>query len=751
MLKCLFIIALSFCTTANIYAQEDLKAEEVPGTIASLKAGKQDTSQVNTLLRLSHFYIFKPGENKTDLDSAVLLINQATELSKKLSYNEGLANCNYQLSMAFREKGEKEKGKSYITSAIAIADKTNRYNLQGDCYLEYAQYFSAYQSNEIDGKLKAFEDAATAFHKAGNIEREAFSIKNIADVQIEIGNNGLAANELKQALALYQSIKYPAVQGIYQLLAVVYTDISDLHSALSNAILATQTAEKTKDTSAQLCSIYYITGTIYSRMKEYPQAIEHYEKALAIARKYNNLRDIYLVADQMVYINNSIGNPAAALQILKETVSKYPFPQNDPAWTDVSTKIIYMFMSIYLQMNKPEECTPYYNQLTKLLSTQDIIKRGNVASYVIKYFIAMKQYGKAEEYLRMQDEWLTGVAIKNAAHRNNRVLWFKLDSARGNYLSAIKYYQQYKTLMDSAYNSEKTKMAGALQIEFETAQKEQDIKIKNQAITLLTQENERAKLLRNGVLAGIAIMLIIVGLLYNQYRIKQKANRDISQKNVALEQLVEEKEWLLKEVHHRVKNNLQTVVSLLESQAAYLNNEARQAIQESQNRIYTMSLIHQKLYQPENVSSIKMHSYLPELVSYLREGFHTDGKIRFSLQIAPVELDVSQAIPVGLILNEAITNAIKHAFPEQRPNNEIVILLEQQEDSMVALSIRDNGKGFSPNRNSTGLGMKLMKGLTEEIGGNFDIAAENGTKITIRFRATILLHETNKISKALNA
>ena len=127
--------------------------------------------------------------------------------------------------------------------------------------------------------------------------------------------------------------------------------------------------------------------------------------------------------------------------------------------------------------------------------------------------------------------------------------------------------------------------------------------------------------------------------------------------------LLKDKEWLIKEVHHRVKNNLQMVISLLNSQSIYLNDEAAVvAIQESQRRMHAMSLIHQKLYQSENVGVIDMRAYINEFISYLKDIFETGSSIRFEQDVDPIKLDVGQAVPVGLILNEVITNSIKYAF-----------------------------------------------------------------------------------------
>src|SRR5690606_36296463 len=121
-----------------------------------------------------------------------------------------------------------------------------------------------------------------------------------------------------------------------------------------------------------------------------------------------------------------------------------------------------------------------------------------------------------------------------------------------------------------------------------------------------------------------------------------------------------------KEVHHRVKNNLQIVMSRLNTQSAHTENDAALLVmRENQHRVYAMSLIHQKLYQSENVALIDMPVYVSELVDYLRHSFDT-SHIRFELQVAPVKLDVSQTVPLGLILNEAVTNAIKYAFPGGR-------------------------------------------------------------------------------------
>ena len=177
-------------------------------------------------------------------------------------------------------------------------------------------------------------------------------------------------------------------------------------------------------------------------------------------------------------------------------------------------------------------------------------------------------------------------------------------------------------------------------------------------------------------------------------------------------------------------------MSLLNSQSAYIDNDAAlTAIHDSQHRVHAMSLIHQKLYGSENVSSIDMSFYIRELVSYLADSFNTGQRIRFELKIEPLELDVSQAVPVGLILNEAITNSIKYAFPNGE-NGVISITLSPTEPDHCLLIISDNGIGMPPrldNKKPGSLGMSLMAGLSEDLDGTFSIENNNGTIIKISF------------------
>lgn len=165
----------------------------------------------------------------------------------------------------------------------------------------------------------------------------------------------------------------------------------------------------------------------------------------------------------------------------------------------------------------------------------------------------------------------------------------------------------------------------------------------------------------------------------------------------------------------------------------FLEKDALLAIEKSQHRIYAMSLIHQKLYQDEELSAIDMAVYLEEFIGYLKDSFETQG-INFFVQVEHIHLNLQQAIPVALIINEGVTNSIKYAFDNEKvPKIWISMVLEK---GSVKLVIADNGSGFILREEDEGksLGMQLIKGLSKELKGTVLVEANKGTQLTIEFK-----------------
>ncbi|WP_431198730.1 sensor histidine kinase [Mucilaginibacter sp. P25] len=281
-----------------------------------------------------------------------------------------------------------------------------------------------------------------------------------------------------------------------------------------------------------------------------------------------------------------------------------------------------------------------------------------------------------------------------------------------------------------------------MQIKYETDQKEKDIKLLTKSNQIKDNIARQANTSRNVALGGSAAVVLFMVLFYYNYRLKQKTNNEIREKNDALNQLVKDKEWLIKEIHHRVKNNLQIVIGLLQRQSSFVDNaEALAIIQNSEHRMQSIALIHQKLYQSDDLALIDMADYIDGFVSYLKEYLDPQSRIIFLREVDAIQLDVAQAVPVGLILNEAITNSIKYAFPEDGYGTINITLTETCENSYL-LIIADNGWGLKPGFNIEechSLGMKLIKGLSKQLNGKLQIISEKGLCLKISFKTDAVL------------
>jgi two-component sensor histidine kinase len=214
--------------------------------------------------------------------------------------------------------------------------------------------------------------------------------------------------------------------------------------------------------------------------------------------------------------------------------------------------------------------------------------------------------------------------------------------------------------------------------------------------------------------------------------------RDISARKAAEEQVrksLREKETLLKEIHHRVKNNLQVVSGLINLQAIYIPDQrSRQLYKDSQNRIKTMALIHEELYQHDDLASIDFADYIRGLASNLAASYGVEPA-RISLDVEQLLVPLDTAIPCGLIVNELVSNALKHAFPEERKGM-IKIYFSSDENDGYILEVTDDGVGIPAEMQfggNTSLGMQLVSLLAEQLGARLESSRERGTSFVLRF------------------
>lgn len=302
--------------------------------------------------------------------------------------------------------------------------------------------------------------------------------------------------------------------------------------------------------------------------------------------------------------------------------------------------------------------------------------------------------------------------------------------------SALLYLSQAQASQHERLKGELAAVKNELRIKYNSEQKEATISSQQATI----DQQARIQYLSFGV-GGLLLTLLSGGFFsYRNNRRKnrqlQLLNTDLAASNQQLDQRNAQNELLLKEIHHRVKNNLDIVSSLLELQSSQTKDKvAQSAMKESQSRVRSMGILHQKLFQGENLMAIEMKDYFEKLCGHLLDTFDASEKVEVDFPMEPLELDVDTALPIGLIVNELMTNALKYAFPEKEKGL-INLSLRGVDDQYLDLSIEDNGVGKQTSQaaKGTGFGSQLVLLLTRQLDGAMEEYVANGTRVSFRLR-----------------
>ncbi len=297
----------------------------------------------------------------------------------------------------------------------------------------------------------------------------------------------------------------------------------------------------------------------------------------------------------------------------------------------------------------------------------------------------------------------------------------RIEQQRGNFKQALQYYQKQMACHDSVHNATKNRQLVEMEARFQTQEKEAQIGV------LATINQQKTRQVWAGV-GGMVLLSALLGTLLLLYRSGQRKQAKIQQQS---DQLT----VLMRELHHRVKNNLAIVASLLRLQSNRLDDEkAVAAVRVGQQRVEAMSLIHQRLYQTDNVSSVNMREFLTDLSESLMRayGYSTD-EFDLQLDIDQNTLDVDVAMPLGLIVNELITNAFKYAYASvSRPILRIALNKNAAAGPGVTLEVQDNGPGLDDADwqragQKTSFGRRLILSLSEQLDGELSVIRQNGT------------------------
>ncbi|HEY8510383.1 MAG TPA: sensor histidine kinase [Cyclobacteriaceae bacterium] len=739
-------------------------------------------NQIESLLELGKSMLRTAYHETSNRDSAKVLFQTAWALSNSLGNRTLGEESQCLLGIFYLLNGNWELGERYFMQVIQVRQRAGDKTAELDAWLRMA---TAVFCNNCDKNITALRRALELARQTKNRAREAVILLELGYKYLNAGMKSEAENAAMTALKIQESIGYPAVCSAasavamesvyyasydYRYLSNAYYLLSDLGQTQGNLnqkllyiFKVTRDVENSGMTD-ELDYTYFRLGNAYWELGRFEKSMEYHRQSMMVSQQKGELIPVGL-ARRMAAALVALGRPAEALELLHDVI-------NSGLLCSVEDKM-YIAQGLgacYNALRQYHAAERYYLE-SVAFSEQSPLRFQLLANEgIARFYIANTRYDMAEPYLRALSHASRQQILPNELI-DVYLMQFKVDSARGDYRDAILHYQQYKALQDSMFNETKSQQIAQLSIEYETAKKEQDIKIKESDIALLKEQNKAQQNQRNALIVGTGLLAAVLGLGFNRYRLKQRVNRQLQRQQQILEmqdqqirqknknlsdligekdslllqkdsllgekdQLITEKEWLLKEIHHRVKNNFHIVASLLEIQSSYLHNkEALSAIRESQHRIHSMSIIHQKLYQSDTLSTIQMSAYIYELVEYLSDSYAIRDNIRFSLDIQSIELDHASAITLGLILNEIITNAIKYAFAKTG-NGAISITLRHMSNSQILLSVQDNGPGLPAdfnNRIGASMGMELLQGLTDDIGGTLDIESNNGTLVKIIF------------------
>ncbi|MEM8524800.1 MAG: histidine kinase dimerization/phosphoacceptor domain -containing protein [Bacteroidota bacterium] len=535
---------------------------------------------------------------------------------------------------------------------------------------------------------------------------------------------------------------------------------------------------QTTDT-ATIAKAYADVGITLFDAQQYEEAEEYCMKGLALAKAINDQDRITSIHSYLAIIYGGTQDYKMALRYTQEVIAAYEAKEK----THPLIRALVSLSDIQVQIGKAEAAVASANRalalVEKLPDEYQDSESYNVRAWRGKAYRASGQYDEALEDLmfawsgmsalygeEMTNGWkgdigsiyylkgdyktaipyLRDYYYHTTARKNNVPKEFLEQTnqlafcfqATEQLDSALFYLQKARDFQVNVLEEELAAVKNELRIKYDTEQKEETIATQFTQI----QQQKRIQQLSFGI--GGLLTLLLGGLLLtyqnNQKRNRQlqELNEDLEDSNLQLDQRNAQNELLLKEIHHRVKNNLETVSSLLELQSAQVEyDEVQSIMQASQSRVQSMSILHQKLYQGENLASIEMKDYFKNLAESVLDTYDAWKQVEIEYDMKELELDVDTAVPIGLIVNELLTNALKYAFPDGE-KGKVYLSLEQIQPKGLQLVVADDGVGKTTSNVSTGTGFgsQLVALLTRQLNGTMLEESGDGMRHIFQFKYT---------------
>ncbi|MBL0744133.1 histidine kinase dimerization/phosphoacceptor domain -containing protein [Chryseolinea lacunae] len=754
-LSALATLVVALCADPFLVHAQSGANPEGKQSFRKLQSQHNDKRKVHSLVTLGYHYVSRlplPAAK----DSANAIFRFADSVSIHLKYDSGKLESRLGLAQVWIKMAEHDMAdderlpldlnplKRMFDGIASLVKTKQNFETTGETYYKLAMLLSR-RTYFFDYRIMLFDSAAFFFHQSGNRNRESETWRQSGESCHQQSKLDLAVERYYKSIEVMQGGHRKGLSDPYSLLGNIFLYQGNYKKSLELLLVAYDLAEKENKESESFGWVNLFLGLYYKRVDDLDLALKYYQNALQVFEKLDrtNAEDlIYAVTNACKII--VIKSPSQSIQLMDRIVKEHPMVVGEHMYVIILNErmIAYARMKDYAMAQK------YCDQVVKRIKTRDLAASKTLVRDVIDFLVDSRQYVEARKYLAL---YQPVVRKEKPALRDSYYVMHRIDSAEGKFEAALINFTKFKLLSDSLLGQTKLKEIAELKISYESEKKEQSIALLTKDAQIKDIQLVESRFARNIIIGGALILFCVLILVFTLYRKRKQIGEDlqvqkdeIDKKNLILQRVIGEKEWLVKEVHHRIKNNLHTIVSLLESQSFYIKNrEALSAIQDSQSRIHSMSLIHQKLYQSESNSSIAMGPYVIELLDHLKRSLNGPKQIFFEVDVDEISLGIGQSIPIGLMLNEAITNSLKYAFPT--PGKDRISVRMKKHENRVRLVIADNGIGLPPNfdrkNKHQGLGLQLIHGLTAEIGGELTLTSEAGLTIDIEFKVNDKLEQ----------
>lgn len=501
--------------------------------------------------------------------------------------------------------------------------------------------------------------------------------------------------------------------------------VGSLDSAAFYYEMALRVCEPMKDTKLIAMSLNNL-GQVYSRLDKYEEAKSAYENSLKYKVAANDTSAIINTYFNLTSLSLSNKDYERAVFYSKETIGLAKFTSDS---LDLGGAYINLVLSLTNLDDGLEEALDYMELVLKYrpaFKSEELLL--DLHSAAADLYRKSNQFTIADYHLSQMAKYLRTDAFPETQMKFYE-LSYEQEKRKGRYPEALAFLEKYQKVKDQYISESVQKNVTKLEKKYQAEQRELkitelELDQRSAALALANSNNQR-----NVFISAFILFFIAAGFLLYRYQTNKKTSDLLAVKNGQITTALEEREILLKEIHHRVKNNLQVISSLLNLQAGSLENEvAIDAVRDGQYRVKSMALIHQKLYSTDDVRGVNVQEYLEQLTVELFRAFGVNQDTTHArIDTNGLKMDIDTVIPLGLILNELITNSIKYAFQEVE-NGILEISIKEVNDHLNVM-VKDNGSGMDAEamKTSNSFGWKMIHSLSRKLKAEISVHADSGT------------------------